>query len=91
MVGFRLPRKTKKRYKNQDPLYGAHWTNAGSAHYRKCNYEWFYKRRMVEVRCMLVIINYPAVATRDELAAWYGEHYPGDKYVQHIIRTMRIK
>jgi len=84
---FKLPRKKKKKYKKDDPFFNAHWTNADNAT-KRSNYEWFYNRRKVEIRSMLVILDYPRVVSKEELSAWYLEKYPNDTQAQHITRQL---
>lgn len=80
---FRLPRKKKKQFKKDDFLF--------KLHYNKECWEWFYFKRRIEVRCMEVILKYPAKANDDELLEYYKKHYPNDKLAHHYCRQNRHK
>lgn len=81
MSKFRLPRKVKKQYRKDNPLW--------RIHYDQCNYNWFVDKQRVVITAMRVIINYPAVATKGEMLAWYLEHYPEDKRAHQICKELK--
>lgn len=54
----------------------------------KCDWEWFYFRRRVEVRCAEVFVDNP---TNENLLKWYKEHYPEDKLSHHYCMENRHK
>jgi len=57
----------------------------------KENWEWFYHKHRVEVRNMRVIINYPIIATIEELSEWYKINCPNDKLAQHYLNQNLYK
>lgn len=82
-MNFKLPRKKKKEYlKKYSRRYRLLF-------YNKAEWEWYYFRRRVEVRCMKVIINYPELASKEELLKWYKEHYPNDKLAHHYVKQLK--
>ena len=73
---FKLPRKKKKQYKKDNPIFY-------NIQRDKANWEWFYFKRRVEVRNMEVIIDYPNILTNEQLLNWYITNYPNDK-IDHM-------
>lgn len=98
MANFKLPRKAKKKYKKDNPIFY-------NCSREKERWEWFYFRRRVEVRCMEVILTYPEYnketgkyefdpklakpATNEQLLAYFKKHYPNDKLSHHFCRQNR--
>ncbi len=94
---FKLPRKKKKKYKKDCwfPII------------KKEEWEWYFFRRRVEVRCMEVILTYPNYnveigkyefdpklrvdATNEQLLEWYKKYYPNDKFSHHYCKENRHK
>lgn len=83
---FKLSRKRKKQYKKDLPKY------LWPLWYSKEDWEWFYFRRRVEVRCMEVIMfDYPRIAYSTELLQYYKTNYPNDKLAHMYCMQNRHK
>jgi len=98
MIKFKMPRKMKKRLKKsyQYPFL---------CRTEKAQWEWFFFRKRVEVRCMEVILTYPKYdkekkeyefdpklavpATNEQLLEFYKKYYPDDKLSHHYCKQNR--
>jgi hypothetical protein len=100
---IKLSRKRKKKYKKILKKVGISYSHMKN----KEEWEWFYFRRRIEVRCMEVILSYPEYnietgkyefdpklridSTNEELLEWYKKYYPNDKLSHHCCKENRHK
>lgn len=80
---FKLSRRRKKQYKKDlgTPVLGFRYT--------KCNWEWYYYRTRVEVRCLEVMLQYPRLVDQAELLTWVQAHAPQNRAALHYARQHR--
>ncbi len=81
MSKFKLPRKVKKQYKKDNRFF--------RVQYDQVHYNWFKDSQRVRITAMRVILKYPEVATKEEMLAWYKEHYPEDKRAHQICEQLK--